>query len=58
MASIPITLDLYDEEHGKVSNINDIVTENTGGSQEFSIMQPYIVVNYIICTKGIYPSRN
>ena len=29
-----------------------------GGSQPFSILQPYLALNYIICTEGIYPSRN
>lgn len=30
----------------------------TGGSQPFSIMQPYLGMNYIICLFGIFPSRN
>lgn len=29
-----------------------------GGSQPFSIMQPYLGMNYIIALEGIYPSRN
>jgi microcystin-dependent protein len=29
-----------------------------GGSQPFSIMQPYLGMNYIICQFGIFPSRN
>ncbi len=29
-----------------------------GGSQPFSIMQPYLGMNYIICLQGIFPSRN
>jgi microcystin-dependent protein len=32
-------------------------TEIKGGTQPFSIMQPFLGVNYIICTEGIYPSR-
>lgn len=28
-----------------------------GGSQPFSIMQPYLAVNFIIALEGIYPSR-
>ncbi|SHM47299.1 Microcystin-dependent protein [Chitinophaga jiangningensis] len=28
-----------------------------GGSQPFSLMQPFLVVNYIICLQGIYPSQ-
>jgi len=30
----------------------------TGGNQPFSIMQPYLALNYIIAVEGIYPSRN
>lgn len=29
-----------------------------GGSQPHENMQPYLAVNYIIATQGIYPSRN
>ena len=29
-----------------------------GGSQPFSIMQPYLGMNYIICMEGVFPSRN
>jgi microcystin-dependent protein len=30
----------------------------TGGNQPFSIMQPYLGMNYIVCLFGIFPSRN
>lgn len=30
----------------------------TGSTNSFSIIQPYLVTNYIICTEGIFPSRN
>jgi microcystin-dependent protein len=30
----------------------------TGGSQPFSILSPYLTMNYIICMQGIFPSRN
>lgn len=29
-----------------------------GGSQPFSVMQPYLGMNYIICLQGVFPSRN
>ena len=29
-----------------------------GGSQPFSVVQPFQCVNYIICLEGIFPSRN
>ncbi len=35
-----------------------IVVGNTGGTNSFTLVQPYTVVNFIICTEGIYPSRN
>ena len=34
------------------------MVNNTGGGQQFSIMQPYTGVNYIIALFGVYPSRN
>lgn len=30
----------------------------TGASTPFSIMNPYLVINYSIATQGIFPSRN
>ena len=30
----------------------------TGGSQPISIMQPYLVINFIIALEGLFPSRN
>lgn len=29
-----------------------------GGSQPFSVRDPYLGMNYIICLEGIFPSRN
>ncbi|WP_315816245.1 phage tail protein [Paraflavitalea speifideaquila] len=29
-----------------------------GGTQPFSVLMPYLVINHIICLQGIYPSRN
>ena len=31
---------------------------NTGGSQPFSTLQPYLTLNYCIALEGIFPSRN
>lgn len=30
----------------------------TGGGQSFNTLMPYLVVNFVICLAGIYPSRN
>ncbi len=37
---------------------NAIAISSTGKSQAFSVMQPYLTINWIICTNGIYPSRS
>ncbi len=29
-----------------------------GGNQPFPLLQPYLAINYIIATSGIFPSRN
>jgi microcystin-dependent protein len=34
-----------------------VTVENSGGGQPVSNMQPYIVLNYIMCTNGIYPPK-
>ncbi len=33
-------------------------TAPVGGNVPYSHLQPYLAMNYIICTEGIYPSRN
>lgn len=33
-------------------------TGNTGNNQPFSIRNPYLALNYIICMSGIFPARN
>ncbi len=33
-------------------------TGPTGGSQPFSILQPYLTLNFCIAIQGIFPSRN
>jgi microcystin-dependent protein len=35
-----------------------ITLQPVGGNVPFSIMQPYLALNYIICMEGIFPSRN
>ncbi len=31
---------------------------NTGGGQPFSVVQPYLCMNYVIAMQGVFPSRN
>ena len=35
-----------------------IETGSTGTGQAFSIMQPSLAINYIMCLTGAFPSRN
>lgn len=41
------------------SNVGGTLTTNlTGNNIPFSIMNPYLGINYIVATQGIFPSRN
>ncbi|MFH6995527.1 phage tail protein [Flavobacterium sp. FlaQc-48] len=35
-----------------------VTLTNTGNTTPFSIIQPYLSTNYIICMQGIFPTRN
>jgi len=37
---------------------NAVTIQTAGSSQPVSIIEPYIAVYYIICTAGLFPSRN
>lgn len=39
-------------------NAQSVTTQNTGGNIPVNNLQPYLVMNYIICMQGLYPSRN
>jgi len=48
----------YDNSaHMAPYNLNVTMTAS-GGNQPFSIQHPYLGMNYVICTQGIYPARN
>lgn len=36
----------------------DLISGNAGGNQDFSIVQPYQAINYIIALQGVFPSRS
>jgi microcystin-dependent protein len=38
--------------------MNPTMIANNGGNQPFPIVQPYLVINFIIALQGIFPSRN
>lgn len=43
---------------GMAPCVVNLATSVNGGSQPFSIMPPYLGMNYIICMFGIFPSRD
>jgi microcystin-dependent protein len=53
---------LFTNQSGDLVNmappVSTLAIGVTGGSQPFSIMPPYLGMNYIICLQGIFPSRN
>lgn len=50
--------DLYHGAKGGLVLLAEGMLANTGGGQAHDNIQPTIVVNYIIATTGLYPSRN
>ena len=43
--------------NGKLAGLSATETP-AGGSQPFSIVQPYLAMNFVICIYGIFPSRS
>ena len=43
---------------GSNASMGVSTTNNTGNGQAFDIMNPFLVVRFIIATQGIFPSRN
>lgn len=43
---------------GQWVNKNLAYTDFTGGGQSFTIVQPFLTVNYIIALQGVFPSRS
>lgn len=58
----PVDVKIYAPAPGSVNiPLTSAATVNVqanGGNQPFSILQPFTVINYIICMEGIFPSRN
>ncbi|WP_245750666.1 phage tail protein [Algibacter pectinivorans] len=44
--------------NGTVNVQGSVNILNSGSQQPFNIRNPYLGINYIICTQGIFPSRN
>ncbi|WP_110690927.1 phage tail protein [Salinicola endophyticus] len=41
-----------------LSTTASVTVGNAGGSQPFYILQPFTVINYIICLQGMFPPRD
>ena len=57
----PANTGLFDNEYrpdGTQVSMGNGTSTATGGSQPVSVSQPSIGIRFIICTSGIYPSRN
>ncbi len=46
-----------DPTEEKILPLDDGVLQNTGEGSPHNNMMPYFAMNYIICTKGLYPQR-
>ncbi|HEY0797709.1 MAG TPA: tail fiber protein [Candidatus Baltobacteraceae bacterium] len=40
------------------ATMSPVMIQSSGGSQPFSLLQPYLSLNYIIALQGVFPSRN
>lgn len=40
------------------TTMNDLALAQTGSSQPHNNMPPYLVINFIIATQGVFPARN
>ncbi len=49
---------VYGAKPDGTTTMNAAMIGATGSGQPVSILQPYLVINYIIALQGIYPSRN
>lgn len=59
-SSNPVTPDAYlggVTVTGGTFSGGTVVNAAAGASQQFSIMQPYLVINYCLCVSGVFPSR-
>jgi len=52
----PVTVNTYNGSPSATLAVNSLTV--SGGSQPHENIQPSLCLNYIICTEGIFPSRN
>lgn len=57
-ASLAAGTPVYTQGAGNPANLAGLDVGNTGNQQPFSLMQPYLGLNFIICMQGVFPSRS
>ena len=60
LATFPLGTKMYDKEGVPEREMvgGSVTNANAGGSQPFSIRDPYLALQYCIAVEGIFPSRN
>ena len=59
--SVPATGQFYNNEAGSINTTmspNMVVVQPAGGNQPFSVLQPFLTLNFCIALEGIYPPRD
>lgn len=59
--NLPANTKTLDKEYSDANTnttMKSTMVNPSGGSQPFSVMQPSLGMNYIICLYGVYPARN
>jgi microcystin-dependent protein len=49
---------IYTAAGGATVDLDGLVVGQTGGNLPVPLMQPWLAMNFIICTQGLFPSRN
>ncbi len=57
LAKAPIPA-VYHQTQASQTDMNSAMIQHTGGSQPHNNLQPFLTINYLIATSGVYPSRN
>ena len=48
----------FNEDATAAQTLGGVTSSNVGGGQSHTNLQPFMVVNFVICLFGIFPSRN
>ncbi|HEX6430553.1 MAG TPA: tail fiber protein [Niastella sp.] len=54
----PVDVNMYNNDPAPADVLGNKSIANAGGSTPHPNIQPSLGLNYVICTEGIYPSRN